>query len=132
MLWESLKITMKFGTVWLIASSCFPCIVSLRSNTPYSGNTYIYIINGSEIDHSNVFNQSYFDSVIQCGVFCVSNVNCAAAFYERLEGTCMTISQSLDNFYMSPSYQDIIGKTGLFLYVDLHGWVGILGRLPYS
>ena len=43
----------------------------------------------------------------------------------------MTISQSLDNFYMSPSYQDI-GTTGLFLYVDVHGWVGIFGQLPYS
>ena len=98
----------------------------LTHNTPFNGKTHVYRINGTEFDYSKVFDSVILDSVIQCGIICVTDMNCLAAIYQLTEKLCMVSSEALDNIYMSPSYQDAVGELGSVLYVDLQGWVSKL------
>ena len=103
-------------------------VISVRNNTPFNDKTHVYYITDYAVDTTNVMDWFSLDSIIQCGVVCVSNVSCVAAYYNPHKRTCMTSSEALNNFYMSPSYQAEVRGDDSVIYLDLEGWVGSVSR----
>ena len=97
--------------------------VSTRGNPPFNNLTYVYRISRKVANTVPIFDETTFDSVIQCGVFCVSNPKCYSAFFSIEEGICMLSEDTLDTYFMSPSYQAWVEDLGSILYIDLDGWV---------
>ena len=99
-------------------------VSSTRELPPFNNRTYVYRISSKIADLVHIFDKTTLDSVVQCGVFCVSSPICLSAFYAIEERTCMISSDVVDNYFVSPSYQASVEAVGSILYIDLEGWVG--------
>ena len=101
-------------------------VSSTRELPPFNNRTYVYRISSKIADLVHMFDETTLDSLVQCGVFCVSSSICLSAFYATEERMCMVSNDVVDNYFMSPSYQASVEDFGSILYIDLEGWVGSL------
>ena len=105
---------------------CFYGVIldeSRGETLPFNNLTYVYRISRKVANAVPIFDEMTLDSVIQCGVFCVSNPSCLSAFYAAEDGICLISDVKVDNYFLSPGYQADAEAFGSILYIDLEGWV---------